>query len=117
MNSGGDTLFDPIARPPLVYTNRFNLLEILSRRLIPPRSGFDDERYFSDLAELCPGRVPVVAGPVSSDVLQHVSAPGASAFPVALELDGKRFGSVETPALTLDGGTEAALIGALGAAA
>lgn len=116
MMSSGATLFDEVTQRLLVYTNRFNLLEILSSRLIPPRSGFDDERYFSDLAELCLGRVAVVAGPASSDVLQHVSA-GGGAFPVALELDGERLAPAEVAALMVDGGADEAIIGAPGAAA
>src|SRR5687768_1165974 len=82
---GTDPLFGTTAETPLlVPTNRFNLLEILASRVIAPRAAYD--KYYTDLLELAPGRIPVIAGPVGARTIELVTREGDATFPVLLEL-------------------------------
>jgi hypothetical protein len=69
-----------------VLTNRWNLLEFLSRRLITPFGSF--EKYYDDLLRYEPGAVPIVDTPLSQELVAAVCGPDAeeTVFPVFLEL-------------------------------
>jgi hypothetical protein len=69
-----------------VLTNRWNLIEFLSRRLIVPMEVF--VKYYDDLLRLTPGRVPLVTSPVSDDLVAAVTGEDpAVMFPVFIEVD------------------------------
>jgi len=63
-------------------TNRFNLLGILSSRIVGPREAHD--KYYRDLLELTPGWVPLTTA-LPSPALVEVVASDAGSFPVLLE--------------------------------
>ena len=58
--AAGGTLFSEQPVPLLIPTNRFNLLEMLSSRMIAPRAAYT--KYYADLLDAAPGRVPIVPG-------------------------------------------------------
>src|SRR4051794_13767811 len=91
----GETAVTP---GPLIPTNRFNLLEILSSRVVSPRAAY--VKYYADLLELADGRVPVVRGPFGDDVVAAVSSESAAAYPVALELDPAALSEIDVEAWT-----------------
>lgn len=86
--------------PVLFFTNRYNLLEFLSSGLITPVAGI--MKYYPDLLDLCPGRVPLVRGPLGANALRLVSDDDPSSFPVAFELKAAA-ASRSVPALTSEG--------------
>jgi hypothetical protein len=92
--------------PVLFFTNRYNLLEFLSSGLITPVAGVT--KYYPDLLELCPGRVPLVRGPLGASLLRLVSDDDPSSFPVALEINVSGV-TRNVPALTSDGPAELGL--------
>jgi hypothetical protein len=112
MNETATSLFteDPAAQDanavvparPLFVTNRYNLLEFLSAGLIVPSLGIG--KYYADLLEIRPGRIPLLRGPIHESVTSLVSAEAASALPVALELDPSKLEDSECAAL-VNGGT------------
>jgi hypothetical protein len=55
-----------------VLTNRMNLNAMLSSRIIGSRDFFP--KYYPDLLELCPGRIPVLSEPPAPDLIDLVSA-------------------------------------------
>jgi hypothetical protein len=72
--------------PRGVLTNRWNLLEFLSRRLVTPLGTFP--KYYDDLLRLTPGTVPIVRAPLSEELVSACSTPDDPAiFPVFLEVD------------------------------
>lgn len=76
---------EPAGRPRVFFlTNRYNVIEALSRGYVGPRQAF--QKYYADLLELCDGWVPLVAQPFDSALLDIVGAEDETAFPVALEL-------------------------------
>ncbi|HWP00626.1 MAG TPA: hypothetical protein VNL74_08385 [Methylococcus sp.] len=81
------TLFDQEVAPERIFllTNRYNLLEILASGLVQPLEGFT--KYYRDLLELSPGRIPLIGHPFPTDLVTLVSSEDATAFPVAIELD------------------------------
>lgn len=109
MTSTAESLFDATddteaPRSRIFFlTNRYNLLEILSSGLIAPLSGYG--KYYSDLLELSPGRVPLVADPLPSTAIRRMEDAGSSAFPVALEIDPGQLRKDPIPALLRDGST------------
>ena len=117
MTAAAPSLFDaPATAGAFFLTNRFNLLEILSSRMIKSRAGHADERYFVDLLDRAPGRVPLIADPPSPPLCEYVSSGGESAFPVLLELDPSALGRQEVAMLGRDGSDGRASIGSAGAA-
>ena len=56
----------PDASPLLFVTNRYNLLEFLSAGYVLPVSGI--QKYYADLLELSPGRLPLLRGSVTGSV-------------------------------------------------
>lgn len=71
-----------------VLTNRWNLIEFLSRRLIVPSEAF--VKYYDDLLRFTPGRVPIVATPLSEEMVAAVTGDDPDVtFPVFIELDGE----------------------------
>lgn len=85
----------------LFVTNRQNLLEILTAGYIGPRAAFP--KYYADLLDVCPGRLPLLRGPVSEGVLSRVSGDPETSFPVALELDTHLLARGTSPALDHSG--------------
>ena len=67
-----------------VLTNRWNLIEFLSRRLIVPSDSIS--KYYDDLLRYVPGRVPIVSAPASDELVSAVSGDDEVVFPVFLEL-------------------------------
>jgi hypothetical protein len=70
-----------------VLTNRWNLIEFLTRRLVVPREAFT--KYYPDLLELTPGSIPVVSTPMSEELVNAATGgagdPTAQSFPVFIE--------------------------------
>lgn len=103
----GGTLFeeqatDPAAEGPLLFvTNRYNLLEFLSAGYVLPVYGIP--KYYADLLELCPGRLPLVRGGVSASIAAEVSKEDPTAFPVALSIEERVAGASSVPAFGRDG--------------
>ena len=60
-----------------VLTNRHNLLAMLGARLIGPRAMFS--KYYPDLLETCPGRIPLLSMGFGRELLDLVS-PKTDAF-------------------------------------
>ncbi|MDX8152088.1 hypothetical protein SK069_10820 [Patulibacter brassicae] len=69
--------------PWLVLTNRSNVVDYIASGLVRPKEGL--EKYYADLSDLVPLRVPVVAGPLSVELIERV-ADRPIHFPVALEI-------------------------------
>lgn len=69
-----------------VLTNRWNLLEFLSRGLVVPSASI--AKYYDDLLRLTPGRIPVVAAPVSDELVGGVTGDNADViFPVFIQFE------------------------------
>jgi hypothetical protein len=83
-------------------TNRLNLLEVLSSRFIAPRASYG--KYYSDLLEVCPGRVPLVTAPIASSLVDAVAS-DTELFPVAIEIDASNLNELKAPALESTGRT------------
>ena len=66
-------------------TNRHNLTKMLAVRALLTHEAFAD-KYYDDLLQLCPGRVPLVAGGVPQSLLEIV-APDEHDIPALLEID------------------------------
>lgn len=72
------SLFEPAQSPPdegirwVVVTNRSNVLEWLSSSLTLPRSAY--EKYYTDTLEILDDAVPLVAAPVSADLVAHAES-------------------------------------------
>jgi hypothetical protein len=83
--------------PWVVVTNRSNVLEWLSSSLTLPRAAYG--KYYRDTLEFLNNGVPVVAAPVSRDLVAHAESEQAT-FCVLAEIpadavttvDGRRFG-------------------------
>jgi hypothetical protein len=70
-----------------VLTNRWNLIEFLSRRLIVPEAAFT--KCYDDLLKLTPGRIPLVDAPVSAQLIDAVTGEDSQViFPVFIEVNG-----------------------------
>lgn len=70
----------------LLPTNRWNLLAFLTSGLVTPREGL--EKYYSDLLESCPGRLPLLTGPCPDGLSELLAREDpVTAFPVLLEFD------------------------------
>lgn len=65
-------------------TNRMNLNGVLSSRILAPRESF--KKYYSDLLELCPGWVPLLAAPPPAELIERVIAERGAGTPVLVEL-------------------------------
>jgi hypothetical protein len=81
-------------------TNRFNLLEILSSRYIAPRAAY--VKYYPDLLELTPGRVPLVTAPIGPS-LQSVCSRDPNTFPVGIEISASKLSALKAPAVNRAG--------------
>jgi hypothetical protein len=68
----------------LYPTNRYNLLEILSSGMVSPLAAYD--KYYHDLLERSPGRIPLFAQSISEDVMAVCTSEGTATFPVIVEL-------------------------------
>lgn len=64
-------------------TNRMNMLAALSSGLIRPREGL--EKYYDDLCNLVPGRLPLWGGSIPSNIYGECSSDRF--FPVVFEID------------------------------
>ena len=91
--------------PVLLVTNRYNLLEFLSAGLVLPQPAIS--KYYVDLLQMAPGRLPLVRGPVHSTVVDHVSSEDPTAFAVVLEVDSALLGDSAVPARTATVGRHA----------
>ena len=89
---------------PFLLTNRYNLLEYLASQLVEPVESFT--KYYRDLLEYAPGRLPLISSPFDPAVVAQVSSEDVTSFPVALEIDAKALGS-GTPTATLSGSERA----------
>ena len=84
-----------------IVTNRWNVLEFLTRGLVVPSDGF--RKYYSDLGRMSPQRIVILRAPLSPSVVSDVTSEDReTAFPVFLELDSAS-SQGEGPALTGDG--------------
>lgn len=87
------TAAEPALAPSIVgsrafyATNHLNLISILSCGYLKPRGGY--AKYYHDLAERCPGLIPVVIDMISNRIVEEVSSEGPS-IPVAIELDWRK---------------------------
>jgi len=86
-------------------TNRFNLLQILSAGFIAPKESY--HKYYPDLLEIAPGRLPLLRGPLGVDLQDAVSGDVEASFPVALELKTADLNSQAIPSLRDDGHRDA----------
>ncbi len=68
----------------VVVTNRYNLNEFRSRRLIVPRSAFS--LYFEDLFEITPNHIPIFQTPISEDLLAKATSTGENNYPILIEI-------------------------------
>jgi hypothetical protein len=102
IDSPQTALFDLEPSTDSVYflTNRNNLLRVLATGMLMPKAGFP--KYYDDLLRLAPGRLPILGGTASSDVVSMVM-PEAQTFPVMLELSPSRLSHEDFPALMADG--------------
>jgi hypothetical protein len=91
--------------PVLLVTNRYNLLEFLSAGLVLPQPAIS--KYYVDLLQLAPGRLPLVRGPVHSTIVEQVSSEDPTAFAVALEVDPALLGDSTVPARAATAGRSA----------
>lgn len=76
---------------PLYYiTNQYNLREILAGGFIGSRASFDD-KYYKDLLEDSPGRIPLFTLPVEPFLFQKVNEHDPeTSFAVVLQIDPAR---------------------------
>jgi hypothetical protein len=72
------------ARRLFLLTNRMNLNGILSSRILAPRESF--HKYYSDLLELSPGWVPLLAVQPTAQLVKQVVAERGAGVPVLVEL-------------------------------
>jgi hypothetical protein len=100
MNGEQETLFAGVVTPgePYLLTNRYNLLQMLGSQLLEPVEAFS--KYYRDLLEQCPGRLPLIGQPFPADLVALVSSEDPTAFPVAIEVDPAVLGP-ETPTADL----------------
>jgi len=97
----------------LYLTNRFNLLEVMSARLIEPRSAYG--KYYADLLALSDGRIPILAPGTVDDVLTGViSSESTSAFPAIIEVPLEIVGKEKVPALYVGGRAASSVPGSRG---
>lgn len=82
-----------------VLTNRFNLIEILSSRLIAPRESY--RQYYVDLLADTPNGVPVFSEPPGPGLRERVTADGENNFAVLLQLGDDVPGDVVVGGLPL----------------
>lgn len=76
-----------------VVLNHFNLVPVVSTRLIRPRSA--QEKYYRDTLELRQDLIPIFTGPPGRAILEFSSAEGAFDEPVILELHAGTLTEVE----------------------
>lgn len=82
---------------PVFYlpTNRWNLLAFLTAGLVTPRQGLT--KYYADLLDDCPGRLPLISGPCPDGLTELLSREDPlTAFPVLIEFDS----AIQIPAHT-----------------
>ena len=93
-----------------LLTNRRNLIGMCTQRLVCPRWGL--EKYYLDLLEVAPGYLPLIAGGVSSSLVDLVFSESGSSYPVMVEVAASPdFGRLRTTErgvrlLLLDGGLD-----------
>ena len=74
-----------------VVTNRININEFRSRRIIVPKNAFTS--YKADLFEISPNHIPLFRGPISEELLQTAVSSGDNNFPVLIEVNNHLEGS------------------------
>jgi hypothetical protein len=85
MTTAGGATGDGVPAKAVFYlTNRFNVLHILGSSFLGPRSWY--EKYYTDLLEWSPVRLPIFDGSIPASASELVSAESDDAFPVAVEL-------------------------------
>lgn len=72
------------AFPLTVLTNRMNVMEILSTRLVKPRAGYGT--YYTDHLEDATGWIPLFQAPVATGVAARAAAEDPAAFPVLVSV-------------------------------
>ena len=70
--------------PCVILSNRLNINEFRSRRIIVPKEGFS--RHFSDLFDFTPHHIPIFQTPVSDELLTRSVAEGENNFPILIEI-------------------------------
>lgn len=104
-NSGSDQGHTRSGTPLLLPTNFPNLVHFLSREYLAPVECFgEDDKYFEDLLEMVPGRLPLLTPPVPEDVIDLVQKESENtARPVLIELDAAEFSDGPVPVLSKEG--------------
>ncbi len=85
-------------QPPktVVVSNRFNVNEFCSRRIIVPKDSFLGT-HFSDLFDYQPNAIPLFKTPVSSELLERATKSESDTnFPVLIEVTNHKEGSSPT---------------------
>jgi hypothetical protein len=102
-------LFSPA--PLFFVTSQYNLREILTGRYLGSVLSFDN-KYYTDLLDLCPGRIPLLTAPLGREILDFVNNHDPeTSFPVAVELNPRLidiaqqpwYNDAQRPAPTADG--------------
>src|SRR5690625_653689 len=90
---------------PLLLTNAPNLSHFLSLGYVGPAESFGaEDNYYGDLLEAAPGRLPLLAAPLSSDLIEHVRRESPrSARPVLLEFVPEALPQEDVPSLDIGG--------------
>jgi len=91
-----------LTEPVYYITNQFNLREILSGGFIGSRASFDD-KYYKDLLEECPGRIPLFTEAPAASLRQKVNEHNPEiSFAVILQIDAAKL-NMDTSARIKEG--------------
>ena len=77
--------------PCVIVSNRLNINEFRSRRIIVPKECFS--RHFSDLFDFTPHHIPIIQTPVSEELLARAVAEGENNFPILIEISNHDVGT------------------------
>lgn len=103
--SGSEQEYTRSETPLLLPTNSPNLIHFLSRGYLAPVECFgENDKYYGDLLEMVPGRLPLLTPPVPGDVIDLVQKESKNtARPVLVELDANELSDDSVPVLTKEG--------------
>jgi hypothetical protein len=89
--------------PLFFITNQYNLREILTGHYIGSVLSYDN-KYYTDLLDLCSGRIPLFTAPLGQDVLDFVNRHDPeTSFSVAVEVNPRLVNLVNQPSFNRTG--------------
>jgi hypothetical protein len=104
--ASGKTITEPI----YYITNQYNLREILSGGFIGPKASFDD-KYYPDLLEASPGRIPLFTQTIYPSLIQQVNSHDPeTSFAVVLQIDPAKTEAGLPEEIKMDGNASPAVL-------